>query len=176
MAELTGGVAFLETFAAEDEFDGDHEGFHARPARWYRRTLARHGLQRWGRTAGSARPGRRCRRAGTDVNPDSLFSGNLTCGTPDGICCAATYDHTYSVVMLYQLHELTRNLLAPWCAGPGQRRSSPTRATGGRRCRVPMPGGGQRVVPSHRQGLRSPSGINEIEVEGERVPIVVHEK
>ena len=45
VAELTGGVAFLETFAAEDEFDGDHEGFQARPARWYRRTLARQGLQ-----------------------------------------------------------------------------------------------------------------------------------
>jgi len=34
-AELTGGVAFLEAFSAEDEFDGDHEGFQARPARWY---------------------------------------------------------------------------------------------------------------------------------------------
>ena len=44
VAELTGGVAFLETFAAEDAFEGDHEGFQARPARWYRRTLARHGL------------------------------------------------------------------------------------------------------------------------------------
>jgi hypothetical protein len=39
LAELTAGVAFLETFAAEDEFDGDHEGFQPRPARWYRRQL-----------------------------------------------------------------------------------------------------------------------------------------
>ena len=45
VAELTGGVAFLETFAAEDAFEGDHDGFQARPARWYRRTLARQGLQ-----------------------------------------------------------------------------------------------------------------------------------
>lgn len=45
LAELTGGVAFLETFTAEDAFDGDHEGFQPRPPRWYRRELARHGLQ-----------------------------------------------------------------------------------------------------------------------------------
>jgi len=49
LAELTGGIAFLETFTAEDAFDGDHEGFQARPARWYRRELKRHGL----RAAGS---------------------------------------------------------------------------------------------------------------------------
>jgi len=49
VAELTGGIAFLETFTAEDAFDGDHEGFQARPARWYRRELQRHGL----RAAGS---------------------------------------------------------------------------------------------------------------------------
>ncbi|MCW4453331.1 class I SAM-dependent methyltransferase [Flavobacterium sp. MXW15] len=40
LAELCGGVAFLETFAAEDEFDGDHEGFQSRPASWYRRQFA----------------------------------------------------------------------------------------------------------------------------------------
>jgi len=45
LAELTGGVAFLETFTAEDAFDGDHEGFQPRPSRWYRRELTRHGLQ-----------------------------------------------------------------------------------------------------------------------------------
>ncbi|HET6395609.1 MAG TPA: class I SAM-dependent methyltransferase [Pseudoxanthomonas sp.] len=39
LAELCGGVAFLETFAAEDEFEGDTEGFQARPAAWYRRRL-----------------------------------------------------------------------------------------------------------------------------------------
>ncbi|MCS4234085.1 SAM-dependent methyltransferase [Stenotrophomonas sp. BIGb0135] len=43
-AELTGGVAFLEAFSAEDEFDGDHEGFQARPARWYRRQLTAAGF------------------------------------------------------------------------------------------------------------------------------------
>jgi SAM-dependent methyltransferase len=43
-AELTAGVAFLEAFTAEDEFDGDHEGFQARPAAWYRRHLAAEGF------------------------------------------------------------------------------------------------------------------------------------
>lgn len=38
-AELTAGVAFLEAFATEDDFDGDHEGFQPRPARWYRNQL-----------------------------------------------------------------------------------------------------------------------------------------
>lgn len=37
LAELCGGVAFLELFTAEDAFEGDHAGFQARPARWYRR-------------------------------------------------------------------------------------------------------------------------------------------
>ncbi len=45
LAEMTGGVAFLETFTAEDAFEGDQEGFQSRPARWYRRELARHGLR-----------------------------------------------------------------------------------------------------------------------------------
>lgn len=45
VAELTGGVAFLEAFAAEDAFEGDHEGFQPRPAQWYRRELGRHGLR-----------------------------------------------------------------------------------------------------------------------------------
>ena len=44
IGELTGGIAFLETFAAEDAFEGDHDGFQARPARWYQRELGRHGL------------------------------------------------------------------------------------------------------------------------------------
>jgi SAM-dependent methyltransferase len=39
LAELCGGVAFLETFAKEDEFEGDHEDFQSRPARWYRKQL-----------------------------------------------------------------------------------------------------------------------------------------
>ncbi|MGE8249924.1 MAG: methyltransferase, partial [Stenotrophomonas bentonitica] len=43
-AELTAGVAFLEAFTAEDDFDGDHEGFQARPARWYRSQLKRVGF------------------------------------------------------------------------------------------------------------------------------------
>ncbi|AUZ55482.1 methyltransferase [Stenotrophomonas acidaminiphila] len=49
LAELCGGVAFLETFTADDEFHGDHQGFQARPARWYRRQLAQAGF----RAAGS---------------------------------------------------------------------------------------------------------------------------
>jgi len=43
-AELTAGVAFLEVFTAEDEFEGDHEGFQARPAAWYRRNLKAEGF------------------------------------------------------------------------------------------------------------------------------------
>ncbi len=45
LAELCGGVAFLETFAAEDEFMGDHVGFQSRPARWYRRQLGQIGFR-----------------------------------------------------------------------------------------------------------------------------------
>jgi SAM-dependent methyltransferase len=37
LAELCGGVAFLETFAREDQAEGDEDGFIARPARFYRR-------------------------------------------------------------------------------------------------------------------------------------------
>ncbi len=44
LAELTGGVAFLESFTAEDEFVGDQEGFQPRPAAWYRRMLGRAGF------------------------------------------------------------------------------------------------------------------------------------
>lgn len=40
LAEMCAGVAFLETFAEEDAFEGDHDGFQARPARWYRRRFA----------------------------------------------------------------------------------------------------------------------------------------
>lgn len=45
IAELCGGVAFLETFAKEDDFDGDREGFQPRSAAWYRREFAARGLQ-----------------------------------------------------------------------------------------------------------------------------------
>ncbi len=45
LAELCGGVAFLETFAREDEFEGDHDGFQARPAAWYRRQFTAQGLR-----------------------------------------------------------------------------------------------------------------------------------
>jgi len=44
LAELCGGVAFLETFTAQDEFEGDHDGFQSRPASWYRRQFAACGL------------------------------------------------------------------------------------------------------------------------------------
>lgn len=45
LAQLCGGVAFLETFTAQDAFEGDQEGLVARPAAWYRRQLARVGLR-----------------------------------------------------------------------------------------------------------------------------------
>jgi len=44
VAELCGGLAFLETFSREDAFDGDTEGLHLRPARWYRRNFRTVGL------------------------------------------------------------------------------------------------------------------------------------
>ncbi len=45
LAALCGGVAFLETFAAEDEFEGDHAGFQPRKAAWYRKQFNTQGLQ-----------------------------------------------------------------------------------------------------------------------------------
>ncbi len=48
LAELCGGVAYLETFTAEDHtkdgVEGDFEGFVARPAKAYRRALERAGF------------------------------------------------------------------------------------------------------------------------------------
>lgn len=45
LAELCGGVAFLETFTRADGIDGDTEEFNARPARFYRDRFAAVGLQ-----------------------------------------------------------------------------------------------------------------------------------
>ncbi|MFC3551072.1 class I SAM-dependent methyltransferase [Lysobacter cavernae] len=39
LAELCGGVAFLETYTREDETDGDDDGFKRRPAKFYRQRL-----------------------------------------------------------------------------------------------------------------------------------------
>ncbi len=44
LAELCGGVAFLETFTRADGVDGDTEGFVSRPAKFYRERFARIGL------------------------------------------------------------------------------------------------------------------------------------
>ncbi|UNK49294.1 class I SAM-dependent methyltransferase [Lysobacter sp. S4-A87] len=44
LAELCGGVAFLETFTREDETDGDNHDFKQRPARFYRQRLQALGL------------------------------------------------------------------------------------------------------------------------------------
>lgn len=43
-AALCHGVAYLETYTAEDRIDGDLEGFRRRPAAWYRREFAAAGL------------------------------------------------------------------------------------------------------------------------------------
>lgn len=45
LVELTGGVAFIELFTAEDDFEGDHDGFQPRKSRWYRERFAAHGLR-----------------------------------------------------------------------------------------------------------------------------------
>jgi hypothetical protein len=48
LAELCGGVAFLETYTAEDiagdDVQGDFDAFIARPAKTYRRVLERAGF------------------------------------------------------------------------------------------------------------------------------------
>jgi SAM-dependent methyltransferase len=43
-SELCRGVAFIDLFCRGDGFDGDTEGFHARPAAWYRKLFADNGL------------------------------------------------------------------------------------------------------------------------------------
>jgi len=44
LVERCDGVALLETFTAEDDPEGDREGFHMRPAAWYRQAFAQAGL------------------------------------------------------------------------------------------------------------------------------------
>lgn len=48
LAELCGGVAFLETFAREDRAEGDEHGFRARPAAFYHRRFERLGFTQLG--------------------------------------------------------------------------------------------------------------------------------
>ena len=48
LADLCGGVAFLEAFAREDETEGDAVDFQARPAAFYRRRFAALGLRQCG--------------------------------------------------------------------------------------------------------------------------------
>ena len=45
LADLCGGVAFIEVFAREDETEGDDHDFQPRPAAFYRRLLRAVGLQ-----------------------------------------------------------------------------------------------------------------------------------
>ncbi|MBP6799392.1 MAG: class I SAM-dependent methyltransferase [Luteimonas sp.] len=48
LADLCGGVAFLEAFAREDETEGDDVGFQARPAIFYRKRFAALGFRQCG--------------------------------------------------------------------------------------------------------------------------------
>jgi SAM-dependent methyltransferase len=48
LADLTGGVAFLETFAREDAAEGDDHGFKSRPARFYRQRFEAAGFVQLG--------------------------------------------------------------------------------------------------------------------------------
>lgn len=48
LAELCGGVAFLECFTRQDRVEGDHIGFMRRPASFYRNRFARVGLRQIG--------------------------------------------------------------------------------------------------------------------------------
>jgi len=45
---LLGGVAYIEAFTAEDHMEGDHAGWHERPATAYRRLFNRAGLTQCG--------------------------------------------------------------------------------------------------------------------------------
>ncbi|WP_149194041.1 class I SAM-dependent DNA methyltransferase [Luteimonas suaedae] len=45
LAELCGGIAFLETFVREDQAEGDDEGFFRRPAAFYRRRFEAAGFR-----------------------------------------------------------------------------------------------------------------------------------
>ena len=48
LAELCGGVAFLEAFAREDAAEGDEDGFVARPGSFYRRRFEAAGFRALG--------------------------------------------------------------------------------------------------------------------------------
>ncbi|TXH77233.1 MAG: class I SAM-dependent methyltransferase [Lysobacteraceae bacterium] len=48
LAELCAGVAFIETYTAEDEIEGDHHGFLRRPAAFYRKRLHTTGFRQIG--------------------------------------------------------------------------------------------------------------------------------
>lgn len=48
LVELCGGVAFLETFAREDEAEGDEDDFQSRPASFYRKRFEALGLRQAG--------------------------------------------------------------------------------------------------------------------------------
>ena len=48
LAELCGGVAFLETFTREDRAEGDEDGFRSRPAAFYRRRFEAVGFTQLG--------------------------------------------------------------------------------------------------------------------------------
>ncbi len=48
LADLCGGVAFIEIFAKEDETEGDNVAFQPRPAKFYRQRLQALGLRQVG--------------------------------------------------------------------------------------------------------------------------------
>ncbi len=48
LVDLCGGVAFLETFARDDEAEGDEQDFQSRPARFYRQRFETLGLRALG--------------------------------------------------------------------------------------------------------------------------------
>ncbi len=45
LADLVGGAAFLEVFTDGDPVEGDRDGFHRRPAEWYRASFEAAGLR-----------------------------------------------------------------------------------------------------------------------------------
>ena len=48
IARITEGIAYIEVLTAEDDVVGDLEAFHFRPAAWYRKALAKVGMEQVG--------------------------------------------------------------------------------------------------------------------------------
>ena len=79
LAALCGGVAFLECFTREDRAEGDDEGFHRRPASFYRERFAQAGFVQIG-SHGWLSPALAQRATALEVAPPARPSRALRAG------------------------------------------------------------------------------------------------